>query len=504
MDILEQDVLEVLGLVRSMKNTFAPINRIPEDVLSLIPSYYNTGEELVTLTHICRGWRERFISCPSLWTFLDCTNVEQTRVYLERSKNSPLEICLVEEEDTTFPNDAFLLAVPHLDRVKSLTLSGSSDGLLEVAKNFDFPALLLEKLNLTFTHPENPIIEVTLPNGNISLRELRLSGVAANLTWGNMSKLKTFDLRRVPCDKMSVTQLLNFFERAPLLRKIRLGNAFPITSDAPPGRVVSLPHLEYFTIIAQPTHTILLNHLSIPAGARLSQNFNLDDDKSPIPIYLPKTFENLKHVSHLTSINLSFKSGMYMRLEGPSGTHYMFGNWDGANPSQSSLDRRVLRSLTQFRILAVERFHIEQCTASSSAKIEKSPIYLTLLPMKNLHTLTLTRCFNLPFILSLNPGQNPSRTLVCPKLEDLVLYITNGTWFCIKELLAMVKERASSGAKLSTITIIGSKEFVSVKEVLKLREYVSRVEYRLDDVVPDWDDIPADDDSDITTYESDW
>lgn len=105
--------------------------------------------------------------------------------------------------------------------------------------------------------------------------------------------------------------------------------------------------------------------------------------------------------------------------------------------------------------------------------------------MKNLHKLTLTHCLNLPFILALNPEQNLSGTLVCPKLEELVLYIMTGAWFYIKEMLAMVKERASSGAKRSTITIVCSQEFVLAKEVLKLREYVSRVEYRLDDVVPE-------------------
>lgn len=74
--------------------------------------------------------------------------------------------------------------------------------------------------------------------------------------------------------------------------------------------------------------------------------------------------------------------------------------------------------------------------------------------------------------------------------------------FCIKELLEIVKERASSGAMLSTITIVGSQELVPVTEVLKLRGYASRVEYRLENVVARWDMIPAD--ADYTGYESDW
>ena len=38
---LESDVLKMLGLVRSLKNSFAPINRIPPEILSLIPDYYD-------------------------------------------------------------------------------------------------------------------------------------------------------------------------------------------------------------------------------------------------------------------------------------------------------------------------------------------------------------------------------------------------------------------------------------------------------------------------------
>ena len=72
MNLLEQDALEVLSLIRSMKNTFAPVNRIPWGVLSIIPDYCDTDYELVAFTHVCRGWREEFISRSSLWTSLDC------------------------------------------------------------------------------------------------------------------------------------------------------------------------------------------------------------------------------------------------------------------------------------------------------------------------------------------------------------------------------------------------------------------------------------------------
>jgi len=495
--------LEVLSLVRSMKNTLAPINRIPQEVLSLIPGHSDTDEDLIALTHVCRGWRELFISRSSLWIFLDCTDVDKTRVYLERSRTSPLEIYLKEEEDTTYLNDAFLLTVPHLGRLGSLTLSGSSNDLVQLVKHLASPAPLLEKLKLTFTRTRTLTIQGAIFGGNLSsLRELRLSGVIADKAWENMSNLRTFDLRQIQTNKISVTQLLNVFERAPLLRKIHLRDAFPTSSDASPGRVVPLPNLKFLTIAAQPVHTVLLNHLLIPAGASVQQCFNFSDEKSPIPAYLPKTINNLNHLSHITSVNLAFDSGMLLRLDGPSGGLYLHGHWVGEAAAPHAVDRRVLRSLTLFRMSKVESLAIVQYRASLSTKVEKSPVYLTLLLLNNLRTLILTNCSDLPFISALTPGQNPSRTVVCPNLEELVLYVNSKDRFCINGLLKMAEDRASRSAKLSTITIVVPQEIVPAKEVLKLRNHVSHVEYRLDDTVPEWDDVPGD--TDDPGCESDW
>ena len=110
--------------------------------------------------------------------------------------------------------------------------------------------------------------------------------------------------------------------------------------------------------------------------------------------------------------------------------------------------------------------------------------------MKTLRTLTLTNCGNASFIFALDPSKNLSRTLLCPALEEFILYIRRGEQFFLKELLAMTKERASEGAMLSTIRTISTEAFASTMEVLKLRDHVTRVEYGIDYVFPVWDDDP--------------
>ena len=45
LDLLEQDVLGALSLVRSTKNTFTPINQIPLEAPSLIAHHCDTGKD---------------------------------------------------------------------------------------------------------------------------------------------------------------------------------------------------------------------------------------------------------------------------------------------------------------------------------------------------------------------------------------------------------------------------------------------------------------------------
>ena len=478
-----------------MKNNLAPVNRIPPEVFSTIPDYWadedTADENLITATHVCRGWRNLFISRPSLWTQLDCTHVEKTRIYVERSKSSPLDVYIRGDEDTPFPSDAFLLTIPHHSRFRSLSLFGSSDDLAGIInQHLHCPAPSLEELKISFTGAPRPI-EATIFDGNLSsLRELRLSGVLTDLPWVDLPNLTTFYFRNVPSNKVSVTQLLNLFERAPLLSTVTLWEASPITSDAPLGRVVALPHLKFLQISAEPVYSALLKHLSIPSGALLTLDFDVDGEIFPIPACLPKPFDNLNNILPITSINLLFNSVLSLRLNGPSGGLYIYGNWTGAPTSLPNFHCRGLGTLNHFPISSTERLTIGTYAFTRPQRVEESITYQTLLLMRTLQTLTLTDCFNASFVSALDPSQNPSGTLLCPELKEVILYIKKKEQFCIKELLAMAKERDSKGAKLSTIKIISTEAFVSATEVLKLRDHIERVRYRLDNIVPAWDDGP--------------
>jgi len=64
----------------------ALINKIPPEILALIPDFRNTRDrdrDVIALTHVCRAWREVFVSRFSLWVDFDFLDEEKTPVYFE-------------------------------------------------------------------------------------------------------------------------------------------------------------------------------------------------------------------------------------------------------------------------------------------------------------------------------------------------------------------------------------------------------------------------------------
>ncbi|KAF9781779.1 hypothetical protein BJ322DRAFT_244248 [Thelephora terrestris] len=111
-----QDTSEIHRLLLSLRNSFAPVNRIPPEVLSLIPDYCDKDDldqDLIKLTHVCRGWRDTFTSRSSLWTKLYFTNIDKTRTYIRRSQSSPMQIYLIDDQNTGYLDDAVSLVIPH-------------------------------------------------------------------------------------------------------------------------------------------------------------------------------------------------------------------------------------------------------------------------------------------------------------------------------------------------------------------------------------------------------
>ena len=375
----------------------------------------------------------------------------------------------------SFSRDPFIQIAPHvIERLNSLTIEGSQWNLKGIIAHLGRPAPLLQYLSIVGSYEGGPEHKPMLARSDFggdlsSLRRLCLEYVHTELPWRNMVNLTSFRLvRTLP---LSVGQILDFLESAPHLRKVEIHSEIQ-TSGTQNGRLASLARLKRMVITGGESSP-LLDHMLIPAGARLAAWVELPDD--PIEGHPPRFFDNLKNFPGFATINL-YGSGMDsdggMQFSGPNGEVTI-------TPTITQADETsfLLESLTQFDTSKTERLKIDLGDSPSS----DAP-YRALLPMKGLRTLALPQCITPHvFIHAMHPGMNPSGVMVCPRLEELVIEYWKELG--MEDIIGMAAARESRGTRLKLVRIICPVEV----DVLELKKHVLHVEW-----CPEADGIDSD------------
>ena len=418
-------------------------------------------QDVITLTHVCRAWRGVLVSCPSLWTNLGCMDLDKTRVYLDRSKSSPISLSLTEGRlHSPYPFFEFIPGVT--GRLKSLKINVMKKYLGHISSYLSRPAPLLERLSINAGR--NPVLPPDIFNGDLSsLRELHLEHVRTELHWRNMVNLTSFKLTQTSPMAISVRQYLDFFESAPHLREVDLCSSTPF-SGPQNGRLVSLRHLKTMSTRGQPS-SLLFDHLLIPVGTRLKMVVDLPD--LPIEGRPLKFIDNLRNFSNFRKIRLE---------HGPASIEFIGPNGRVWLVLQAGRTCSPLGSLIHFDTAKTERLEIKLDESPSS-----DPLYRALLPMKELRILTLTRCKSphIP-IHALHPRTWSSGMMACSKLEELVIVYLGR--FDIKKVAETAAARAERGAKLKTVRIVGLSEAAwSQFGISQLEKHVSHVDFGAND-----------------------
>lgn len=125
----------------------------------------------------------------------------------------------------------------------------------------------------------------------------------------DLENVRVVNLTNCPLED-GATQLLNFFESAPLLQAVELQGTIPHPSNAPPERTVALPHLNILDLRSSTPHSIFLNNLDIPTGTSLIFFPGCHDmSSSHLDLFLdyrPEMSSNLRNLPHITTINFLF------------------------------------------------------------------------------------------------------------------------------------------------------------------------------------------------------
>ena len=215
-----------------------------------------------------------------------------------------------------------------------------------------------------------------------------------------------------------------------------------------------------------------------------------------IAFQIPATFDNFHNLSHITTVNICLGLGYKaIWLNGPSGELYTRGECNIVDGTHFTGTAELPRFLSRFDTSRCRRLEIAQYNSIQDPPTltVDSSAYRLLRSMSDLRTLTLIEPNNLPFILALDPDENPDKIVLCPKLEGITLY-TDHLWkFHVNELLSMAEERASRDAKLSTITILSMDTLAPPMEVLELGKHVSRVECKVENTQPTRDTLTGHD-----------
>jgi len=282
---LDRDISTALVTTHEWKNSFARVNRVPLDVLSLIPTHLSSQKDRFCATFVCRHWRRTFLQQAVLWSQLYLSKGEiYTKTLLERSKGSALEITT----NSTTPAGTTALLPTHTAQIRYLDFERSCwrdiQRFLEISPG-PFPLLHTLRIHAAEFNPE----AMTPPSLHlfhtaINLKELSLYSSAlpflSHLTFPNLTTLK---LSIEPAaEEFHASQLFNFLKASPMLRTVYMRVPSILLEGVPRETVVVLPNVETFSLVMNddgPGYEFAA-HISCPSARHTS--FTRDMGCDPI------------------------------------------------------------------------------------------------------------------------------------------------------------------------------------------------------------------------------
>jgi hypothetical protein len=258
----ERDISTALVVVRGWKNSFAPINRIPLDILCLIPTHLSSQKDRFRATFVCRHWRRVFIQHAALWTQLFLgKNVDYVATLLERAKGSALDVVVNYRASLA----AMTLLSPHAQRIRHLEFpSNRCADILTFSEFNSGPLPLLRTLAIRPSWDRNqhgqpnalatPLLPIL--SGATNLEEFALdlqlsSDRLVPLNCFVFPNLTTFRLNSATRE-FNASNFLDFLQSSPTLRTVEVeidGHIIP--GGVPRDMVVVFPNIETFSMLGK-------------------------------------------------------------------------------------------------------------------------------------------------------------------------------------------------------------------------------------------------------------
>ena len=348
--------MEVLAAVSKLINALAPINKLPPEILGVIPKYEDdrTPKHLVAISSVCSYWRNTFISTPSLWTRFDGKGVGKSQAWVERSGVLPIQLSVqgspnpevLELLEPQFPR----LEVVDFPELEAQDHSFFTNNLLPKLLR---PSPLLRHARVQVRGREPLNVHVALTGEFPSLESLRISGFPISIT-----NLRTPNLRNLglgPTGPFNLESLLDLLESLPLVERLHFVLDHQVNVFVHPGRKVTLEKVKRATFIGYGFK--VLQHLLLPTCDEIVLNDSPTQLHGFIHDYtrrLSRVLDGLPAFYRIRSMSFD-PSGDSTSLEGPNGVLVLVTYGIGVRADSVIT---LLRFLAQHSTKSIEEFII--------------------------------------------------------------------------------------------------------------------------------------------------
>ena len=276
---LDRDAWTALASIHEWKNSFVPVNRVPLEVLSLIPTHLPSQKDHFRATFVCRRWRRTFLQHGALWSQLYLSKGEvYVKTLLERAKGSALDVIAGWMD----PIGATALLPPHIKRIRSLNFLRNTWVDIRKFSEFDsgpLPLLHTLKINTTGVSTTSSL---PLFSNAVNLRAFQLHlNSSRPLNLFIFPNIASFELSMESWGESRALHLLDFLEASPKLQTMRIRIHGLISFDGVPRkRVVILPNVESLSLVMSNSERgyQLAAHISCPSVKHTSLTHNRGTD----------------------------------------------------------------------------------------------------------------------------------------------------------------------------------------------------------------------------------
>lgn len=455
-------------------NEYSPINRLPPEILAAIPSFLVRDRDRIVVTHVCRRWRDTFLSIPTLWDDVTASrNPEKTAAYLDRSRDRTLSVSITacRAGQSTGWYTSFQMLCRHSHRFGAMRLFQDRDYLdgedaFVIMKN-PLPRLTRLELDIPAAdwligrmgpHPFPPLESLTL----------------ASSTAGTLRYFQPSNLRKlgVCCDPGFVLlSLSKCLARTPLLEELE----FEIVPHAYMGsnsnmedvHLVVLEHLQQiiFRGVRSKNLRFLISHIIYPHHTKITLACHIPSDHNYLYSHVfPQGFEfpvptPPKYIRYRVVHDEDFsETGTYIDLISTDGRHTLIENrhsWPGGYFlgvaelwTTEARDEPCFDFLRTTDLSSVEKFCFEGCDLDPDLVEEFMGV------MDKLGTLVVVNGDPLPIFTGIQNLGLPE--VMCPLMRRLVVRYDLNIDTQWRKVVDVVKSRAVQGSPLELVTLTSS------------------------------------------------